>query len=263
MRNFSKSAWKHFIAVALLGFSQLACAQSLWTWNNATHPAGVGGVPGGASGAGVWVYKGVYYIPGVGHMASPLGAWRIESVTGQGNFGRVAHTTRPTNTETGDDIGLIATGTQPIAPRIRVSDGWQDAPISDVSHGDLKKGDWICHSGMSADTRSSGGYRCGTMTMDCPRTASMCYAAAASGNLVAGGDSSGPVWWYDGRGGVVLMGWVRGSLMIDSKQWLSFSPVWLIQDHVWKPEESWVSWGYPAGNDGTGCFLTTSGCIKP
>jgi len=42
----------------------------------------------------------------------------------------------------------------------------------------------------------------------------------------------------------------------------SFVPVWALQNHVWADSESWSSWGYPSGNDGTGCFVTTSGCVR-
>jgi hypothetical protein len=254
--------WMGLLASVLMLASLGAAAQTPWTWNNATHPAGAGGVPGGTSGAGVWVYRGIYYIPGVGHMDGPLGDWRVESTTGTGTFGRVSHTTRPTQTETGDDIGLIATGTKPLTPRIRVSDAWQDAPISDIAHGEFRKGANVCHSGHSVTTQLSNGYRCGTLTMDCTRTSVLCYLAASSGGIVSGGDSGGPVWWYDGKGGIVLMGWIRGSMTVNGTQWGMFTPVWILQDHAWKPEETWESWGYPTGNDGTGCFLTTRGCVR-
>jgi hypothetical protein len=236
-----------------------------WTWNTATHPAGAGGVPGGTSGGGVWVYQGIYYIPGAGHMDRPLGAWRNESGTGTGTFGRVSHSTTPADTSTSpEDIGLIATGSKPVAPVIRVSDAWQNAPISDVAHAPLKQGAWVCHSGRSEGTQKAGSYRCGTLDWDCTRTNKYCYVSPASSSgtgIVGGGDSGGPVWWYDGSGGVTLMGWVVGAA---SSEWktMIFVPVWTLQDHVWTAEETWSSWGYPAGNDGTGCFLTTKGCFR-
>ncbi|SAL66510.1 hypothetical protein AWB70_06321 [Caballeronia cordobensis] len=232
-----------------------------WTWTNATHPAGAGTVPGGTSGGGVWVDRGIYYIPGAGHVDSPLSDWRSESGTGWGGWGRVTHTTNPTNTEADtDDIGLIGTGTLPLAPKIRVSDAWQDAPITGVAHAPLKKDTSICYSGTSVDTQRAGTYRCGTLAMDCPRTANRCYVTNGGAALVSAEDSGGPVWWYDGSGGVTLMGWVVSALDQGTK--MAFVPVWTLQDHVWTPEETLTSWGFPAGNDGTGCFLTTKGCFR-
>ena len=41
-----------------------------------------------------------------------------------------------------------------------------------------------------------------------------------------------------------------------------FEPVWAIQNHVWTDSESWGAGGFPAGNDGTGCFVTNTGCVR-
>jgi hypothetical protein len=201
----------------------------------------------------VFRWHGVDYIPGVGHIDSPLGAVREEKETGTGVIGRVAYTTAGSAAGS-PDVGLIATGTVPIAPRVRVSTGWQDAPVMDVAHpGELTAGRPLCHSGTSPQTIAAGGYRCGTMVSDCSPPTSQCLM-----NIPAsGGDSGGPVWDYT-PGGIELAGWISGTFFGSTV----FVPVWALQDHVWTESESWSSSGFAPGNDGTGCFVVWTGCVR-
>lgn len=262
---------------ALAAFSVLPSAQAAtgspptadeWTWNNATHPAGSAAVNGGTSGGGVWLREGIYYIPGVGHMDELTEERHEIAPTGAGMLGKVSHSTGGGHAER--DLGLIATGTRPISPQIRVSDAWQDAPISDVAHDVIPKGATVCHSGTSSAALASGGSRCGVMKLDCSAaTGNRCIAYNVDG-LVQGGDSGGPVWWYDGMGGVHLYGWVRGQLGVGddtwaadgTARWMSFEPVWNLQNYDWSVEESWSAGGYPSGNSPEACFVTTQGCIR-
>lgn len=236
-----------------------ARADDPWTWSTATHPAGSGSIGPlgyGSTGGGVWLQRGVYFVPGVGHIDFPLGNERDEQVTGSGVVGRVAYTTYANGTSGSPDLGLISTGTQAIAPTIRVSDVWQDAAITDVAHpGDVVAGTWLCQSGTSPDTEASGGYSCGQSVQPCPPPTSLCFFSAK----VAGGDSGGPVWWYS-PGGVKLFGWIYGWDTVTGNA--LFVTVWALQDHVWSASESWSSWGYPAGIDTTGCFVTLNGCVR-
>ena len=221
-----------------------------------------------SSGAGVWKYQGLYYIPNVGHMVRSLGAMKAEgALTGAGNFGRISHTTAQNV-----DIGLIATGTKAIAPRIMVWRAWQDAYITDVAHAtevttDTKAGMQVCHNGATTIRDVAGGYRCGTVAFDCFRTESQCGVENLAG-IVSPSDSGGPVWGYSAAG-IKLLGWVsaRGGTWLESASppsytLMLFTPVWVLQDHSWKAEETWLEGGYPAGNDGTGCFVTAHGCVK-
>lgn len=221
-----------------------------------------------SSGAGVWKYQGIYYIPNVGHMVRSLGAMKTEgSLTGTGNFGRVSHTTTHNV-----DIGLIATGTKAISPQIMVSKTWQDAYITDVAHAtdvttDIKAGMQVCHNGATTIRDVAKGYRCGTVPHDCFRTASFCSVEDLAG-IISPSDSGGPVWWYS-PSGIKLLGWVTGgwgtwleSASPPSYTRMIFTPVWVLQDHAWKAEETWREGGYPVGNDGTGCFVTAHGCVK-
>ncbi|WP_374009704.1 hypothetical protein [Leifsonia sp. LS-T14] len=235
-----------------------AQADDTWTWSTATHPAGggsIGPLGWGTFGGGVYRYHGVDYVPGVGHIDTPLGTWRDEQVTGAGTVGRVAYTTYANGKPGAPDIGLIATGTKPIAPKVRVSEGWQDAWVTDVAHpGDVTAGKSLCHSGTSPETIAAGGYRCGVVSSACGAASTSCYVSMG----VSGGDSGGPVWWYS-DGGITLYGWISGSFFGSTAV---FEPVWALQNHVWTESESWSSWGYPPGNDGTGCFVTISGCVR-
>ncbi len=74
--------------------------------------------------------------------------------------------------------------------------------------------------------------------------------------------------WYSAAG-IKLLGWVSGrwgawleSASPPSYTLMLFTPVWVLQDHAWEAEETWHEGGYPAGNDGTGCFVTAHGCVK-
>lgn len=227
-----------------------------------------------SSGAGVWKYQGIYYIPNVGHMVRTLGAMKAEgSLTGTGNFGRVSHTTRPEGgTQSHVDIGLIATGTKAIPPQIMVSKIWQDAYITDVAHAtdittDIKAGMQVCHNGATTIRDVASGYRCGTVAADCFRDHALCSVENLAG-LISPSDSGGPVWWYS-PSGIKLLGWVSArwgtwleSASPPSYPIMLFTPVWVLQDHAWKAEETWREGGYPVGNDGTGCFVTAHGCVK-
>lgn len=248
-----------------------AAGNETWTWSSATHPAGSASMrfwpDGGTSGAGLWLYQGMYYVPGVAHVDKPLGAWKEETApSGQGGLGHVSHSTYGTG---GLDIGLIATGTRPIEPRIRVSDGWQDAPVSAVGHpGDLRQGMQVCHSGFSDATQAAGSSRCGTLVSDCLATSTTCQVTNPSG-LISGGDSGGAVWWYDGKGGVVLEGWVSagsGTQVNGSWPTMHFIPPWVLQNHQWTAAETWQGESgvspFPSGQQRTGCFVTTAGCVR-
>lgn len=260
-RWYIRARWRVALAAATVAVTTAlagaapAQADDTWTWSTATHPAGaasIGPLGYGTAGAGVFRWHGTYYIPGVGHIDSPLGALREERETGSGVIGRVAYTTA--GVSGAPDVGLIATGTAPIAPRVRVSTGWQDAPVMDVSHpGELFAGRPLCHSGTSPQTIAQGGYRCGAMTADCAPTATQCLT-----NLPAsGGDSGGPVWDYT-PGGIELAGWISGTFFGSTV----FVPVWALQAHDWTAGQSWSSGGHSAGNDGTGCFVVWTGCVR-
>jgi len=240
-----------------------------WTWSSATHPAGSAAVPGGTSGAGVWLWNDVYYVPGVGHM-STLAEDRWETgATGTGMIGKVSHSTRPGPREL-PDVGLIATGTARLEPRIRVSNGWGDAAISDVAHSTVARGVEVCHSGASVPTLQYGGYRCGTLYRDCERSSSTYCVVHNVNGLVYGGDSGGAVWQYDGGGGVVLLGWVRGQLNAGdggiaadgTSRYMIFEPVWNLQNHSWTEDQTWTDWGYPTGVAENACFVTSNGCVR-
>ncbi|MEV8212726.1 hypothetical protein [Leifsonia sp. NPDC077715] len=244
--------------VAGVGAATPAQADDTWTWNTATHPAGAGAkehIGWGTTGGGIYRYHGVTFVPTAGHVAQPLGSWMNEGVTGSGTLGRIAYTTYADGRSQVPDIGLTSTGTKPIEPKLRVSDGWQDAMVMDVAHpGDVLPGGALCHSGTSAQTMAEGGYRCGEVRFTCAATSTYCYTTIP----VSGGDSGGPVWWYS-PGGIKLYGWVVGHVGDDQAV---FVPVWTLQNHVWTEGQSWSSWGYPPGNDGTGCFVTVKGCIR-
>lgn len=236
-----------------------AQADDGWTWSTATHPAGaasIGVLGWGTSGAGVYRYHGMYFIPGVGHIDQPLGNWRHEQVTGTGTLGKVLYTTYP-NESSAVDMGLIGTGTKAIEPRVRVSEEWQNALVMDVAHpGEITTGRPLCHSGTSPATMAAGGYRCGTVTANCGTTSTRCYFDAPAG----GGDSGGPVWDYT-PGGITLVGWINGRVSVgEGKAWTTFTPVWALQNHVWTSEQTKAGW--PVGNDGTGCFVTAAGCVR-
>jgi len=246
-----------------------SAADAGWTWSSATNPAGSASVPGGTSGGGVWLWGGVFYVPGVGHM-NTLGEERWETApTGSGLIGRATHSTRPGSRKS-PDIGLIATGVRPVEPRIRVSEAWKDAAISDVAHSTLPRGVEVCHSGTSAPTIGYGGYRCGTVHRDCERSRSTYCVVHHVDGLVYGGGSGGPVWRYDGSGGIVLLGWVRGQLNAGPRgvapdgtsQFMTFEPVWNLQNQSWTDGQTLTTWGFPAGSDENACFVTTNGCVR-
>lgn len=243
------------IAAALAGAAPAQAADT-WTWSTATHPAGaasIGPLGWGTAGGGVYLWRGVYYIPGVGHIDQPLGTWREEKETGTGVLGRVAYTTYDGKPAL-PDIGLISTGTTPVPPTVRVSAAWPNAMVIDVAHpGDITQGLALCHSGTSPQTMAAGGHRCGTMGFDCSPPSTQCQLSVPA----SGGDSGGPVWDY-APGGIKLYGWITGA----GFGYTSFVPTWAVQNHVWTESQSWRSWGYPPGNDGTGCFVTAAGCVR-
>lgn len=269
-RRTLRSALVLALLIASLLVSGAAAAGDVerpeWTWSSATHPAGSGATLGGSTGGGVWYWDGVYFVPGTGHMNATIGATRYEtSPTGTGIVGKVSHTSAE---QSKVDIGLVATGRKPLAPRIRVSDMWTNAPITDVAHNSLPEGTPICHSGESTMTQKSGGYRCGVIVGTCSESAGgWCVARNATG-LGYGGDSSGPVWYYDGTGGVVLYGWVRGTqpslgqASDGSSILMIFEPVWNLQNKFWSEAESWGASGFPTGRDPAACFVTTHGCVR-
>ncbi|MCM3781278.1 S1 family peptidase [Microbacterium hydrocarbonoxydans] len=247
--------------------SDIANHDEPWSWSTATHPTGSAAVAGGSSGGGIWRWNGVDFIPSVGHMNLSLTSWRSETApTGQGVLGRVSHTT---GARTGPpDLALIATGPAPLNPLLRVSDQWTNAPLSDVAHGDIRKGTPLCHSGFSASTQSAGGYQCGQVYATCTiASGSRCIIVNDQG-IASGGDSGGPVWAYDGRGGVILYGWVSGTLQIGDNasngtyKYLTFEPVWNLQNKDWRPDETWTAGGFLSGPATLGCFVTTRGCIR-
>ncbi|MGG7465155.1 hypothetical protein [Plantibacter sp. YIM 135347] len=250
-----------------VGTPDATAVNAEWTWSTATHPAGSAAVAGGASGGGVYLWGGIYYQPTVGHMAQPLGRDQYETApSGSGMIGKVSHTTY--NSGTQNDAALLATGTQPIAPVMRVSDYWDDASIVDIAHpSDVAPGLTLCHSGWAYTTQAVGGFRCGQVDVACSVTSRTCSIHNADG-MVWGGDSGGPVWTY-ADGGVKLYGWVTGG-RTDGGAYApdgtfpfgSFVPVWAVQNHDWPSSQVLTAWGFPAGNDGTGCFVTTQGCLR-
>ncbi len=259
--------------LASLLVAVLASPAGAWTWSSATHPAGSVNIGGSASGGGLWLYHGTYFLPGVGHVDSPLGQGMNETPNtaagdpaGSGFLGHVAYSNW-TGSLSEPDLGLVAAGTDPIPARVAVSQGWLNAPIVSYSTGnDLPQGAWVCESGFSWYSEHAGGYRCGQISSTCDRSVSVCYAFNANG-LAAAGDSGGLVWWYSGSG-VEILGWSSvgaGATAPDgSYTGLGFVPPWALAHYQWTQAQSWQGGGgvapFPAGNDGTGCFVTISGC---
>jgi hypothetical protein len=239
--------------------------KSGWTWSVATHKAGSANTVYGTSGGGVWQYDGMYYIPGIGHVDKHLGASMVERVTGTGALGAVSHSDNSSSSNV--DVGLIATGTKPLLPQMRVSNGWTNAKVTDVAHDQIVAGTTVCHSGTSTWTRDRSGYRCGKLTTTCNSSGIACTFTNLDG-LGAQGDSGGPVWWYH-DGGVKLLGWMRAAfpgMANGGYQTMTFVPVWALQKKDWKPSETWGGTQYvapfPSGKHTTGCFVTTIGCIR-
>jgi hypothetical protein len=246
------------------GASAAQAAESGWTWNSATHPAGSGNMAGGSLG-GVFRAGGMYYIPTVGHMVG-LGEWKTERGTGTGSFGYGSHRA----SYFGADLGMIATGTKPLPPYLRVSDEWQKAVIMSVAHpGEITGGQYTCHSGVSTLTSAAGGYRCGTAN-ECGADSMICSITNPAG-IAQGGDSGGPVWQYT-SGGVKLLGWITGggsplsAAAYPNYTSAYYTPVWALQDHVWEPSEAWAGnagvSAFPSGALADGCFVTASGCVR-
>lgn len=234
-------------------------AEDPWTWSTATHPSGSAYTEGVSVGGGVFRAHGIDYIPGVGHADNVVGTDRWERVTGVGHLGRTAYSTFVDGETHYPDIGLLATGSRHLEPTMRVSDEWQDAPITGIARpSDMKIGMRLCHSGMSGATRAVGGYRCGVLSRPCLEVSDSCPMESYP-RPVDGGDSGGPVWWYSG-GGIKLFGWI-----VDYSDGYSggFVPVWSLARHRWTAKESLESWGFPHGKLDDGCFVTTRGCEKP
>ena len=265
-------------AVGSLGLPEPASAEEAspaplagtWTWDSTTHPAGAGNINGGSLG-GVFFSGGMYYVPSVGHMTSALGEWKEEHVSGSGSYGYAAYSAHSGSLDT----GMIATGTQPIAPILRVADSWQNAPIMDVAHvGEIVAGAYTCHSGSSVTTQNAGGVRCGQITGTCMGGATTCAISASTG-IVQGGDSGGPVWQYT-PGGVKLLGWMKsanpstalpgGDPSFPNYSSGTFTPVWALQNHAWTAAETWAGRPdvapFPTGEMTSGCFVTFSGCVR-
>lgn len=246
-----------------------------WTWNGATHQDGSVNIGGSTSGGGLWLYHGFYYIPGAGHVDSTLGMGMNETPNlsagdppGSGFLGHVAYSTYPTGQGSWPDIGLIATGTNLVTPQVVVSQGWLNAPIVAYAtgNGDLPAGSQVCETSYSIYTEQHGGYRCGTLPYACTRSYPVCEVDNPNG-IAAAGDSGGLMWWYDGAG-VKVIGWLtnHGNIQAPDGSYTQafFQTPWELAHHIWLNAESW-SGGlgiapFPPGNDGTGCFVTTTGC---
>lgn len=247
-----------------------------WTWSSATHPAGDVNIYGSGSGGGLWLYHGFYYIPGAGHVDQPLGngMWETPNTSagdppGSGFLGHVAYSTYPVQGTTWPDIGLIATGTDPIAAHVVVSQGWTNAPVDAYStgNGDMPKNSQACVTGYSIYSEQHGGYRCGTLPYACTRSLQVCEVDSSSG-IAANGDSGGLVWWYNNAGGVTILGWLtnRGTVQAPDGSYTQgyFQTPWTLDHFSWTSGESWAGGNgiapFPPGNDGTGCFVTVTGC---
>ncbi len=254
--------WRRALCIGVIGavsFTPSAfAADAPWTWSTATHPAGSAYTQGVSVGGGVYRANGIDFIPGAGHADNVVGTDRWEWVTGDGHLGRTAYSTFFDGKTHYPDIGLLATGSRHLEPRIRVSDAWQDAAITGVARpNEMKVGMRLCHSGVSAATQASGGYRCGILSRPCEEASDECPIESHP-RPVDGGDSGGPVWFYS-EGGIKLFGWI-----IDYSDYSGgFVPVWSLARYQWKPEESLESWGFPAGKLDRGCFVTTRGCERP
>ncbi|WAA65600.1 hypothetical protein [Microbacterium oxydans] len=232
-------------------------------WNDAINPAGSAKVEQrGTIGGGVWLHEGWYYLPTAGHVVYTLGNPEIEFGTGRGMLGRTSHSTRANGESGMRDIGLVATGTRPIEPRVRISNTAK-ADISRIATpADLTAGTEVCHSGTSTDTLAAGGYRCGTLTKDCKRSSELCDMMNAEG-VVSSGDSGGLVWIRQPDDSITLVGWVSARTATAGY----FVPAWALQDHTWTASQTWVPGNaeappFPTGRQDTGCFVTTAGCVR-
>ena len=208
----------------------------------------------------------MYYIPGVGHVNRTLGSYRSESITGSGGLGNISHSDfyHVKNL----DIALIATGTRPIDPQMRVSNTWGNALIQDVAHETASKGTTLCHSGTSQWNRDRTGYRCGKLAADCVQGIDARCTFTNLDGLGAQGDSGGPVWWYH-NGGVKLYGWMVNAYpetVGGAYVSMSFVPVWSLQEHTWLTGQTWQGGSgiapFPSGKHATGCFVIASGCVR-
>jgi hypothetical protein len=240
------------------------------TWDIARYPDGSVGIGVATSGGGLWLYHGMYYIPGVGHVDYPLGKLLVETAGG-GPLGYVAYSDF-NGSRHEPDVGLVATGTKPIPAFVHVGDSWTNAAVEGYYTGtnDLPAGTTLCESGYSKPTDRHQGYRCGTLTEACNRSSIYCIFANPQG-IVASGDSGGLVWSNDG-GGVRIAGWVSSGFLDSQYPQLSdgsytagtFTPPWKVAHYAWAPAQSWHGGGgiapFPSGNDGSGCFVSVNGC---
>jgi len=213
------------------------------TYSTAKHPIGSVAYIGGA---GMYFRDGHYFIMTVSHMAKNLNETIMEFAPGDGVIGVTAYSDKP------PDIALIDTGTDPLPLQMRVSNNWNNAQIVKYQDSDIKKGSMVCHSGWSANTQKSDGYRCGTLAYDCLYGASACAIKPNSGEktIVDGNDSGGPVWWYH-PGGIKLIGFIYSKSI---NEYGYFIPVWVYIINNWEN----VLEGYKKGTGG--CLLLESGC---
>lgn len=253
-------------SLALGGMAVLPAPASAWTWSSAKCP--IGSVSGG-EGGGILKWRNHYYVPSVGHTKTVLGENQWDYTCGGTGFvGHTAYTTY-NNGAILPDVALMGTGTDPLPKRMRVSNGWTNAAITDIAHGngDLPNNASVCHSGMSSATQGAGGYRCGQLKGDCVQTMARCEVQNAEG-IVQGGDSGGPVWWYHPNGGIKLIGWMSNGLtpiVNGSYTGALFQPTWALFQHTFTASQSWTDRGFEPGQpSSTGaCFVTTQGCLTP
>lgn len=239
-----------------------------WTWNDSPCPLGSVDVSGGASGAGAIRWRGYTFVPGAGHMSQVLGEDQREyTCRWDAMLGKVAYRVASGYT----DYGLIATGTDEVAPNIRVSDEWTNAPINDIArgNGDLPAGSSLCHSGVSVATKANGGFRCGTLSANCLKSANAGCIVSNPNGIVTGGDSGGPVWWYHPDGGVKLAGWLTHGYgaRLASGDYVGgvFQPTWKLLSFSFEAQNTWTAGGFQTGRPSTtgACFVTTRGCLVP
>lgn len=67
-----------------------------------------------------------------------------------------------------------------------------------------------------------------------------------------------------------ILGWMStgaGTYLSPNQSWTAgtFVPVWVMARHQWTAAQTWSTGNpgeFPTGNDGTGCFVTVTGCQK-
>lgn len=226
----------------------------------------------GSGSLGVAYYRnGHYYLLSVGHVAHPVGV-AVQDITTEDRqtLGSVSHTTGTvrsdgTVTDRHPGIALVHAGTRPLPPRLRIASQPARVPLPggvvtlpekavvtltatgrpENGHAtDLPADGWVCHSGFSQATQDAGGFRCGELDEDCTAGLQECYfSAAQGGQMVASGDSGGPVWQPLANGTVRFAGIIRHCVPRrvgppGGCGTAGFVPAWVYEYYAWPRAET-------------------------